>query len=345
MLVCAPDISEAKKHKNKMGKDRVGRDFKEADKDGDKRLSPSEWMRRGNFARLDRNADGHLSLKEVRFMYKGHDDKDYDWPPKGMATPKVKIDPSIAADLVGKDQLDKQTLCGIGRSKKCDLDPQIKRGLLETGTGPRFPQSATCPNIDDYWAMDYASKRNQAAFHGGIDLPVPWGTPMIAAAAGSVVTIFDGTKSKRGIELVLRHSPEQTGLSMWTYTAYGHLDTMPDLKIGQRVSMGQIIGPTGNSGISAKGSKQSTTRRPAIHFVVFYSPVKTYAEVNRTIIPVDGRWMDPMAFYRQKEPFESSAVKALPDSEKDVDIPILFKNGTTLPADTKMVWPYMCTRN
>jgi murein DD-endopeptidase MepM/ murein hydrolase activator NlpD len=352
-LVALP--AHAKKHRDRDGrnsmqagkKDRVGRDFLHADTDEDRKLSRAEWNRRGNFDRLDSNKDGFLSLNEVRAIYKGHDEKDYDWPPKGMQTRGAEIDPSVKADRVGRDALDDETLCGIGREMRCDIEPQKRRGLVETGTGPRFPDNAKCPGIDDYWAMDYVKKRNRQAFHGGIDVPVPWGTPTLAVAAGSVVAKYEADQSKRGTEVVVRHSPEQTGLPMWTYSAYGHMDAMPDLKIGQRVEMGQIIGPTGNSGISAKGSKgsgQSATRRPAVHLAMFYSKTNTYSESNDTIIPVDGYWLDPLAFYRQKGPFDTPSVKALPEAEKDVPIPVLFDDGTVVPADTKIVWPYTCKR-
>ena len=354
VLVALP--AEAKKHRDRSGreskqsgkKDRVLRDFFHADTDGDRKLSGAEWNRRGNFDRLDKDGDGVLSLEEVRAIYKGHDDKNYDWPPKGTQTPTAEIDPSVKADRVGRDALDNETLCGIGREMRCDIDPQKKRGLVETGTGPRFPDNAKCPGIDDYWAMDYVKKRNKQSYHGGIDVPVPWGTPARAVAAGSVVAKYEADQSKRGTEVVVRHSPEQTGLPIWTYSAYGHMDAMPDLGIGQRVKMGQIIGPTGNSGISArgrKGSGQSSTRRPAIHLAMFFSKVGTYSESNDTIIPLNGYWLDPMAFYRQKGPFDSASVKALPVAQKEVPIPVRFDDGTTYPADTKLVWPYACRRD
>ncbi|HEY9080002.1 peptidoglycan DD-metalloendopeptidase family protein [Magnetovibrio sp.] len=343
VLFLAPSDAHAKQVK-----DRVKRDFRHADENGDGELSRAEWKRRGNFERLDRNGNGALSLDEVRAIYKDHDQRNYDWPPKDMAAIAEDIDPTIAQDRMNRDALDKETMCGIGRALKCDIEPQKNRGLIETGTGPRFPDNANCPGIDDYWAMDYASKRERQSFHGGIDLPVPWGTPVRAVADGSVVTLYTADNSKRGAEVVVRHSPAQTDLPMWTYSAYGHLDVLPDLKVGQKLKMGQIIGPTGNTGITAMGSKgdsQSSTRRPAIHLAMFYSATNTYSEVNDTIVPVDGYWLDPMAFYRQKEPFESHAVKALPESEKDVDIPILFDDGMTWPPDTKVIWPYTCKRN
>lgn len=55
--------------------------------------------------------------------------------------------------------------------------------------------------------------------------------------------------------------------------------------------------------------------------------------------------LDPMAFYRQKPPYDSASVKALADAEKDVAIPILFDDATSLPSDTKIIWPYACGRD
>jgi murein DD-endopeptidase MepM/ murein hydrolase activator NlpD len=348
MVVSFPDLGYSKmKKREKNKKNRVVRDFRHADENGDDKLDKAEWKRRGNFERLDEDGDGYLTLREVRVIYKGHDQRDYDWPPAGMQTPTIEIDPAIATDRRDTNPLDEETLCGIGRAAGCGTEQQMSRGLTATGTGPRFPDNARCPGADDYWAMDYTSKRNRASFHGGIDLPAPWGTPMRAVAAGSVVTLYEAHQSKRGTEVVLRHSPEQTGLAMWTYSAYGHLDAMPDLKVGQRIKMGQIIGPTGNSGISAKGKKgsgQSATRRPAIHLAMFYSSTNTYSESNNTIIPVDGYWLDPIAFYSKSGPYDSPSVIALPDSEKSIPIPVMFEDGSTSPADTLRVWPYVCGR-
>ena len=327
------------------GRDRVGGDFERADKDGDGKLSRAEWRRRGNFARLDTDGDGSLSLGEVRVMYAGHDEKSYDWPPQGMPATEPVMDPSAENDLVGKDALDRETLCGLGRGRECSPKIAIDRGLFETGLGPEFPENAVCPGIDDYYAQDYTFKRSREAYHGGIDMPVRWGTPMIAAAAGTVVGKFSGEDSARGIQIVIRHSPEDTGIPLWTYTLYGHLDRMPEQNIGQRVNMGEILGPTGNSGVSGKTRQQSTTRRPAIHFTIMYGDTPKYAIVRETVIPVDGRWMDSNAIYRQKTPLDSGSMKALPDEEKGVAIPIMFEDEKTSPAGTKLVWPYKCGRD
>ncbi len=80
MVVMSPDLGQARKMGgSKQQSDRVARDFRHADVDGDHKLDAVEWRRRGNFERLDRNADGYLSLEEVRALYRGHDDRTYAW--------------------------------------------------------------------------------------------------------------------------------------------------------------------------------------------------------------------------------------------------------------------------
>ena len=131
------------------------------------------------------------------------------------------------------------------------------RGLIPTGLTPKFDERVNCRGIDDYWAMDYSRKRGREAYHGGIDIPAPQGTPILAVANGVVVAKFMGKQGPRGIEIWLRHSPQDTGLNIWVYTEYAHLIAMPKLGIGQRVSMGEEVGKTSNSGLS----KQETRRR------------------------------------------------------------------------------------
>jgi len=249
---------------------------------------------------------------------------------------------SALDDRVDKNIIDHETLCGIGRSKRCDIKIAIKLGLFETGLRPQFPKGLNCRDIDEQWAISYRAKRGRENYHGGIDMPAPYGTPMIAAADGTVVSVSRGEKSFRGKEIIVRHSSEQTGIpGYWIYTQYAHFDVMPDLKVGDKVKMGDKLGPTGNSGIGRNG-KQSGKRRPAIHFAVWFAKSPQYALTHGKLIPAKGLWMDPNALYRQKEPFDSYALKALPEAEKKIAIPVMLENGKFIPANTKLIWPYAC---
>jgi murein DD-endopeptidase MepM/ murein hydrolase activator NlpD len=248
----------------------------------------------------------------------------------------------LTEGLLRRDEIDEFILCAMGRSFDCTMKPAIERGLFETGLRPRFPDNANCRDIDEQWAIVYTFKRNREAYHGGIDMPAPWGTPMIAAADGTVIGKALGENRASGIEIVLRHSPQDTGLPVWTFTQYTHFSKMPEHEVGHRIRMGEVLGPTGNSGISTRTGVQSETRRPAIHFAVFFNSSGEYAVVREKIIPAEGRWMDPNAMFRKRLPFDSKSMKALPSEEKQIPISVMFEDGTTYPSDTRIVWPYTC---
>ncbi|MFQ5898758.1 MAG: peptidoglycan DD-metalloendopeptidase family protein [Candidatus Methylomirabilia bacterium] len=316
---------------------RASRAIKENDKDDDGKISRDEWRKRpAVFKIIDTDKDGYLSLEELRVHFSG--------PAKEGLKASPKRSPETGGGRTTRAALDRVTLCAIGRGWTCDMKHAIARGLFETGLRPRFPENVICHDIDEEYAISYTHKRNRESYHGGIDMPAPWGTPIIAAAAGTVVGKFLGENTPRGIEIVLRHSPEDTGIPLWIYTQYTHFDEMPTLAVGQRVRMGEILGPTGNTGINVRTGIQSRKRRPAIHFGVFYSTSELYVALRRKIIPVNGHWMDPVALFRKKLPLDSYAMKALPEEEKQVPISYMLDDGEAFPANTKIVWPYTCTR-
>jgi hypothetical protein len=329
VILGSPGLSQAE--------ERAARVIKKNDRDGDGRISRDEWRKRGAvFKEIDSDKDGYLSLEELRARFGGS--------AEGASEATPEQSPGTLDGQTTSADLDEETLCGIGRGRECDIKIAIKRGLFETGLRPRFPENLECRDIDEQWAIDYTHKRDRENYHGGIDMPAPFGIPMIAAAAGTVVGKYRGEKSFRGKEIILRHSPEDTGIPLWIYTQYAHFDEMPKQEVGQRVRMGEVLGPTGNSGRGRRSTAQSKKRRPAIHFAVWYSSSPQYVARRRKIIPVDGQWMDPNALYRKKPPFDSSSLKALPEEEKKVPISVMLDDGEVIPADTKIVWPYTCRR-
>lgn len=253
--------------------------------------------------------------------------------------------PSEAVRLpgqVGFDELTPQLRCGIGRPGDCPIAVAIEHGLFETGLRPQFPDGVQCRDIDEQFAISYAAKRGREQYHGGIDMPAPLGTPMIAAADGVVVGRYEGFDSYRGKEIILRHRPEDTGFPFYIYTQYAHLDTMPKLQVGDVVRMGQELGPTGNSGIG-RHSGQSGKRRPAIHFAAWFTPSEKYVALRGKVIPLESRWMDPNALYLPKDhPLDSASLKALPDARKRVPVAALLADGTVVPKGARVVWPYHC---
>lgn len=307
------------------------------DSDGDGNVSKEEFTgRRQPFGFFDKDDDGIASGDEIREALGERTAKDN----KRISNPPTMLDGQVLLQ-----QIDEETRCGIGRSKRnCSINVAIKKGLFETGLRPKFPSGLVCRDIDEGWAISYTAKRDSEQYHGGIDMPAPYGTPMLAAADGTVISKTAEPRSFRGIELIIRHSPEETGLPVWTYTQYAHFNEMPSVNVGDKIRMGQNLGPTGNSGYQRPKAGKQKPRRPAIHFAIWYSDNPGFAIDRNNIIPVNGRWMDPIAIYRMTPLFDSAALKALPNSEKDVTIPVILENGETIPSDTNLIWPYACSR-
>lgn len=215
---------------------------------------------------------------------------------------------------------------------------QHARGVIETGLQPEFIDGATCPEIDsEQWAIDYTYKRGKAALHKGIDIPQPRGTPIRAVADGQVVGKFMNDGNKKGIEIMLRHTPEQTGLAIWTYSQYTHLREMSPLPIGANVKMGSEIGKTSNTGKMGK-----RVRRDALHFAILYSTQPQWSHDGIVVTPKDGYFMDPNAFYRPQPPYDSQSLVSLPAEDKTIPVGYMKADGSFVPLGTKRIWPYPC---
>lgn len=77
-----------------------------------------------------------------------------------------------------------------------------------------------------------------SSFHHGIDIGVDYGTPVMAADGGEVISV--SYESGYGYYIKIRH---QDGLD----TLYAHLSSI-SAKVGQRVARGDIIGKAGDTG-------------------------------------------------------------------------------------------------
>ena len=92
--------------------------------------------------------------------------------------------------------------------------------------------------------------------HNGLDFALPIGTPLLAVDAGHVMWIgFE--EGGFGHYVKLGHD--------WGESLYAHLDRVPLMEMGQRVTVGQQIGSSGNSGGSTG---------PHLHFGIRIAPYK-----------------------------------------------------------------------
>lgn len=122
----------------------------------------------------------------------------------------------------------------------------IEGGLTSGFTGD-WTQLADAPSL---WPLEgrvtssFGEREDpingEGAFHAGIDIAAPYGSPVRAAADGDVTGIRMG--AGYGREITLDHGHD-------VITVYGHLSAMIVVP-GQHVTRGQVIGYVGQSGRS-----------------------------------------------------------------------------------------------
>jgi murein DD-endopeptidase MepM/ murein hydrolase activator NlpD len=111
---------------------------------------------------------------------------------------------------------------------------------------------------DSFWISSYYGRRSRNRFHKGIDLAAPKGTPVKAAADGTIE--YAGWAGTFGTMVLIRHHSPTKGYK----TRYAHLHKSKIL-VGERVNKGHIIGFVGNTGrVSGKNGYH-------LHFEVLHN--------------------------------------------------------------------------
>jgi murein DD-endopeptidase MepM/ murein hydrolase activator NlpD len=124
-----------------------------------------------------------------------------------------------------------------------------------------------------------AARDYRGGIHEGIDFPAADGTPVLAAASGTVarvdVSFLDWNREQQDIALyeafTIGYTPAATldrirGRQVWIdhgkglITRYAHLSAVEPLVVGQKVEAGARIGQVGSSGFPQGG--------PHLHFEV-----------------------------------------------------------------------------
>ena len=136
--------------------------------------------------------------------------------------------------------------------------------MLWRGAFSQLSNSKVEANFADERTYTYNSEPIDTAFHLGYDLSVTRHYPVEAANSGAVA--FVGDLGIYGNTVILDH-----GLGL--YTLYGHLSSI-DLKRGDPVKQGQILGKTGETGLAGGDH---------LHYGVYLHGV--------AVLPVE--WWDP----------------------------------------------------
>lgn len=175
-------------------------------------------------------------------------------------TNRAYVGPSLVSLQYGADKSIALTNSGItvkgakelpavptgGRWMMLDGGDQIS--VIDPGTGgptggplmwPFSPNTTT----DEFGPRDPGD--TGSPFHNGLDFAVPTGSPIPAAASGTVVFAGGNATDGYGYYVDVDH-----GGSPIMLTRYAHMNTAPAVSTGQHVNRGDVLGPVGNTGAS-----------------------------------------------------------------------------------------------
>jgi hypothetical protein len=108
--------------------------------------------------------------------------------------------------------------------------PRLDYEVRPTGLTPAFPTSHVCAPIASAWGsqerFDNSTRlqNRNGGLHGGFDISLQEGTPILAMASGKVIAKGEGGMLE-GIYLWLQHTPADTGLP---YRGGGQISTPLD---------------------------------------------------------------------------------------------------------------------
>jgi murein DD-endopeptidase MepM/ murein hydrolase activator NlpD len=171
--------------------------------------------------------------------------------------------PRATADPANTDRVESHRALGSSPGQGRGISPVV-RGLLIPIDGADIP---TSPEL-----LPNSPREYRAGWHEGIDFPADRGTPVRAAASGTVIRVdldfvdWDTASLNAALEaaVVLGYTPDETldrirGRQVWIehgrqiVTRYAHLDSVADLLVGESVQRGQVIGAVGSSGFEEGG--------------------------------------------------------------------------------------------
>ncbi len=146
-----------------------------------------------------------------------------------------------------------------GAGEKVTIDPNaqppvtIAEGVTVGPAGLAIPVAGIkAAQLSDTYTQ---ARAGGARLHDALDIMAPEGTPVVAAADGTVEKLFL-SQGGGGITVYIR-SPDQR----WVYY-YAHLQGYaPGLAEGQRVKRGQVIGRVGHTG-------NANPAGPHLHFAI-----------------------------------------------------------------------------
>lgn len=246
---------------------------------------------------------------------------------------------AAACALPGQAQMRGQGLGGGVERKTYDVKA--------TDLVPVFPERYECDPIASPYGSphrhDGSLRRGDrnSGLHGGLDISLKQGTPLLAVAAGTVIAKGEGGNLE-GFYVWLQHAPTDTGLPFWGFTKYQHLARMASANVGDRVTAGQVVGLSGLTG--TVGPAFGPQGYPHLHLGLFAAPGPDFVLEGMgksTVAPKDGKLSDPMLLFLPPTA-EVDKAADLPAPAKRLPVAVAIRSGQIEPAGSKVVWPVHC---
>lgn len=223
---------------------------------------------------------------------------------------------------------------------------QFGQSLPAPGLSVTFAEGAACaPIASPYGAStryDGSTRMSGGAegLHGGIDLTLKEGTPLLAIAPGIVHATGEGGQLE-GIFLWIAHLPEQTGMPFGFLAKYQHLSAPSELAPGTRVARGQVVARSGKTG--TVGGHYGSAGYPHLHLTVraIAADKLPLAASGELRILRDTTLIDPLTVYVTGLQAPEEAANLDPD-RKRLTVGFVDATGAIRPAAATVTWPVAC---
>ncbi|KKQ35693.1 MAG: Peptidase M23 family protein [Candidatus Nomurabacteria bacterium GW2011_GWB1_37_5] len=158
-------------------------------------------------------------------------------------------------DIASFNGIDSDTILTIGNEiiiPDGEMTVQSSSSITRTKKGERV-YGTNAPSYGGYYIRPIGGGRKSQGLHGynGIDLAAPTGTPIMASAAGTVISVRGGWGGGYGNHVILAHDNG-------TKTLYAH-NSKNLVSVGQHVAQGEVIALLGSTGKSTG---------PHVHFEI-----------------------------------------------------------------------------
>ncbi len=156
-----------------------------------------------------------------------------------MQSEKTEIDADVAASY--------ERISRVSRDDGIWLFPLGKsywNRFTDWAGCPGYSKCSFCGKVHNSWGD--SAHTGQSYGHNGFDIGASIGTPVLAAASGTVAHTSIGNNGGRGNFVVIEHSISGTSFSYYSY--YQYLNSISVSK-GASVKAGDTIAKSGNSGI------------------------------------------------------------------------------------------------